>query len=158
METSIPTKQPYGFNWRDELFTASDNGTQFGLSSESHLANTLLHPTSKAIWKLYWGMCHPGDTKPANCEGQHNPALLSPLSLCTRHLIQRSPQHTHLLYSTVLSSASESSRRNQSKALINHPPQDTSCSRICAKYWFILGLTILSPTMSRELHFLFKCS
>lgn len=60
LETSIPTEQPYGFNEGDQLFT-SDNGTQFGLSSESHLANTLLHPTSKAIWNLYWGMCHPGN-------------------------------------------------------------------------------------------------
>lgn len=91
-------------------------------------------------------------------EGQQNPALLSPLSLCRRHLMQRSPQHTHLLYSSVVSSASESSRRNRSKALINQPPQGISDSRICAKYQFIHGLTILSPTTSQELHFLFKCS
>lgn len=64
-----PHKTAYGFNQGDELFTACDNGTQFGPSSESHLANTLLHPTSKAIWKLYWGMCHAGNTKTESWEG-----------------------------------------------------------------------------------------
>lgn len=109
----------------DQLFTASDNGTQFGLSSESHLANTLLHPQLQKPSGNYTGACVILVTQKQKArrdpEGQQNPAPLSPLSLCKRHLIQTSPQHSHLLYYSALSSASDSSRRNQSKALLTIP-------------------------------------
>lgn len=154
---SIPTKQPMVLT-REMSFSL--------LVTMEHSLGPLLRAIQQILCYIqlqkpsgnYTGACVMLVTQKKKAgrdpEGQQNPALLSPLSLCMRHLIQRSPQHTHLLYSTVLSSR----RRNQSKALINHPPQDISCSRSCAKYQFILGLTILGPSTSHELHFLFKCS
>lgn len=132
LETSIPTEQPYGFNEGDQLFT-SDNGTQFGLSSESHLANTLLHPTSKAIWNLYWGMCHPGNR---NSEGSWGAAESIPIvsSFIVQETFNPEKSRAHPPFILLSSLISFRKLKKPKRGSINHPLQDIPCSRNCAKY------------------------